>query len=121
MTNLTIQISSIRRFIQSIKRLQIIRAMLSSAGVDVNYFRVILLALDCPATYDFGGVMACIWAGAFFVTRAKSNMKAHRVYLEKTNRSTGIICDHSIATLNYKSYRSLILKNHITTNTYKLK
>ena len=31
-------------------------------------------------------------AGAFFVTRAKSNIDAHRVY-SPTDRSTGIICD----------------------------
>jgi hypothetical protein len=36
-------------------------------------------------------------AGAFFVTRAKSNLKAHRVYSARTDRSTGIICDQTIA------------------------
>ena len=36
-------------------------------------------------------------AGAFFVTRAKSNLKAHRVYSAQTDRSTGILCDQTIA------------------------
>ena len=36
-------------------------------------------------------------AGAFFVTRAKSNIDAHRVYLAPTDRSTGIICDQTIS------------------------
>jgi IS4 transposase len=35
--------------------------------------------------------------GAFFVTRAKSNMNFHRVYSAKTDRSTGLICDQIIA------------------------
>ena len=46
---------------------------------------------------DFSRLHALHLAGAFFVTRAKSNMKAHRVYSEKTDRSTGIICDQTIA------------------------
>ena len=36
-------------------------------------------------------------AGAFFVTRAKSNIDAHRVYSAPTDRSTGIICDQTIS------------------------
>jgi hypothetical protein len=36
-------------------------------------------------------------AGAFFVTRAKSNLKAHRVYSMPTDRKTGIVCDQRIA------------------------
>lgn len=35
-------------------------------------------------------------AGAFFVTRAKSNLDAHRVYSSKVDRSQGIICDQTI-------------------------
>ena len=34
---------------------------------------------------------------AFFVTRAKSNIDAHRVYSAPTDRSTGIICDQTIS------------------------
>ena len=36
-------------------------------------------------------------SGAFFVTRAKSNIDAHRVYSAPTDRSTGIICDQTIS------------------------
>jgi len=35
-------------------------------------------------------------AGAFFVTRAKSNLKAKRRYSHAVDRSTGLICDQSI-------------------------
>ena len=35
--------------------------------------------------------------GSFFVTRAKSNLDAHRIYSSSTDRSTGIICDQTIA------------------------
>src|SRR5271165_5445829 len=36
-------------------------------------------------------------AGAFFVTRAKSNLNAHRVYSAATDRTTGVIADQKIA------------------------
>jgi hypothetical protein len=36
-------------------------------------------------------------AGAFFVTRAKSNLDAHRLYSAEADRSQGIICDQTIA------------------------
>jgi IS4 transposase len=35
-------------------------------------------------------------ARAFFVTRAKSNLKFRRVYSHQTDRQTGVICDQSI-------------------------
>lgn len=46
---------------------------------------------------DFARLHRLHLAGAFFVTRAKSNLKAHRVYSAKTDRSTGILCDQTIA------------------------
>ena len=46
---------------------------------------------------DFARLHALHQAGAFFVTRTKSNMNAHRVYSAATDRTTGIICDQSIA------------------------
>lgn len=46
---------------------------------------------------DFGRLHVLHQAGAFFVTRAKSNMKAHRLYSAQTDRSTGIICDQTIS------------------------
>jgi hypothetical protein len=63
-----------------------------------------LLELEAGAIYvmdrgyvDFSRLHALHLAGAFFVTRAKSNMKWHRVYSMPTDRSTGIICDQRIA------------------------
>ncbi len=46
---------------------------------------------------DFARLHRLHLAGAFFVTRAKSNLKAHRVYSTPTDRSTGILCDQTIA------------------------
>jgi hypothetical protein len=46
---------------------------------------------------DFARLHALHLAGSFFVTRAKSNMDAHRVYSSATDRSTGVICDQAIA------------------------
>ena len=46
---------------------------------------------------DFARLYALHLAGAFFVTRAKRNLKAHRVYSMPTDRTTGIICDQHIA------------------------
>ena len=40
-------------------------------------------------------------AGAFFVTRTKSNLDAHRVYSAPTDRTTGIIADQTIALDGY--------------------
>lgn len=45
---------------------------------------------------DFGRLFKLHQAGAYFVTRAKRGMNALRVYSNKTNRSTGVICDQSI-------------------------
>jgi len=56
---------------------------------------------------DFTRLHAIHRAGAFFVTRAKSNMNARRVSSTPTDRSTGIICDQSIA-----------LKGHYTSAHY---
>lgn len=46
---------------------------------------------------DFDRLHRLHQSGAFFVTRAKSNMNFHRVYSATTDRSTGIICDQAIA------------------------
>ena len=49
------------------------------------------------AYVDFARLHALHQAGAFFVTRAKSNMDAHRIYSAPTDRTAGIICDQTIA------------------------
>jgi Transposase DDE domain/Domain of unknown function (DUF4372) len=46
---------------------------------------------------DFARLYGLHEAGAFFVTRAKSNLNAHRVYSATTNRTTGVIADQTIA------------------------
>ena len=48
---------------------------------------------------DFGRLYRLHQTGAFFVTRAKSNLDAHRVYSAATDRTTGVIADQTI-TLN---------------------
>ena len=45
---------------------------------------------------DFGRLYSLHQAGAFFVTRAKSNMAAHRLYSAEVDRATGLICDQTI-------------------------
>ena len=46
---------------------------------------------------DFGRLHTLHQAGAFFVTRAKSNLDAHRIYSSPTDRTTGVIADQTIA------------------------
>jgi hypothetical protein len=46
---------------------------------------------------DFARLHGLHQAGAFFVTRAKSNLNAHRVYSAATDRTTGVIADQKIA------------------------
>jgi hypothetical protein len=45
---------------------------------------------------DFERLHVLHQAGAFFVTRAKSNLDARRLYSAPTDRTTGIICDQTI-------------------------
>jgi hypothetical protein len=52
---------------------------------------------------DFERLHALHQAGAFFVTRAKSNLDARRLYSAPTDRATGIICDQTIALNGYYS------------------
>ena len=54
---------------------------------------------------DFARLHRLHLAGAFFVTRAKSNLKAHRVYSAPTDRDTGILCDQTIALDGFYSKR----------------
>ena len=49
------------------------------------------------AYVDFSRLHVLHQAGAFFVTRAKSNMDARRVYSAPSDRAAGIICDQTIA------------------------
>jgi transposase len=58
------------------------------------------------AYVDFGRLHGLHLAGAFFVTRAKSNMDAHRLYSAPTDRATGVICDQTIALDGHYTSRS---------------
>ena len=69
---------------------------------DVNVLDILLI--EAGAFYvmdrgylDFARLYKVHQAGAFFVTRAKRGMDAHRVYSAPTDRSTGVICDQMIA------------------------
>ena len=46
---------------------------------------------------DFARLYGLHLTGSFFVTRAKSNLDAHRIYSAPTDRHDGIICDQTIA------------------------
>jgi hypothetical protein len=63
-----------------------------------------MLTIEAGAFYvmdrgylDFSRLFTLHQAGAFFVTRAKRGMDAHRVYSMPTDRNTGVICDQRIA------------------------
>jgi Domain of unknown function (DUF4372)/Transposase DDE domain len=71
-----------------------------------------MLAPEAGAIYvmdrayiDFGRLYGLHQAGAFFVTRAKSNLNAHRVYSAETDRSVGVIADQTIALDGNRSSR----------------
>ncbi len=69
---------------------------------DVNVLDILLI--EAGAFYimdrgylDFSRLYKMHQAAAFFVTRAKRGMNAHRVYSAKTDRTTGVVCDQMIA------------------------
>jgi len=77
---------------------------------DVNVLD--LLLPEPGATYvmdrgyvDFARLHGLHQAGTFFVTRAKSNMDAHRLYSAPTDRAAGIIADQTIALDGHYSRR----------------
>jgi Domain of unknown function (DUF4372)/Transposase DDE domain len=79
---------------------------------DVNVLDI--LPLEPGAFYimdrgylDFERLYAIHQAQSFFVTRAKSNTRFRRIYSAPVDRSTGIICDQTIAvtgTISRKDY-----------------
>ena len=54
---------------------------------------------------DFERLHTMHRAGAFFVTRAKSNTRLRRVYSAATDRTTGILCDQTVALVGFYSSR----------------
>ncbi len=62
-----------------------------------------LIPLEAGAFYimdrgytDFSRLYAVTQASAFFVIRAKSNLKSRRLYSHPADKSTGVVCDQSI-------------------------
>jgi hypothetical protein len=69
-----------------------------------------LLPIEAGAFYimdrgyvDFARLYNMHQRGAFFVTRAKSNFNARRVYSAPVDKSTGVICDQSVALRGVKA------------------
>jgi hypothetical protein len=54
---------------------------------------------------DFARLHMLRQAGAFFVTRAKSNLDAHRIHSAPADRSSGLICDQTIVLDGYSTRR----------------
>jgi len=52
---------------------------------------------------DYARLYRIHLAGAFFVTRAKSNLDANRIYSQQVDKQTGILADQSIALNGYDS------------------
>ena len=74
---------------------------------------------------DFTRLYAMHQAGGFFVTRAKVNMNARRIYSKPVDRSTGLICDQTVvlngfyATQNYpENLRRIRFKDAETGKTF---
>ncbi len=77
---------------------------------DVN---VLDLLLPEPGAYyvmdrgylDFERLYHLHEAGSFFVTRAKSNLKAERRYSHPVDRTSGLICDQTVILSGYYSHK----------------
>jgi hypothetical protein len=50
---------------------------------------------------DFNRLYAITQASAFFVIRAKSNLKCRRVYSNPVDKATGLLCDQSVLLTGY--------------------
>ena len=66
---------------------------------------------------DFARLNVLHQAGAFFITRAKSNMQARRLYSAPSDRSKGIICDQTMALTGI--HTSLLYPEHLRRIRFK--
>jgi len=89
---------------QQVERVNVVQLAIRNVDEARDVTALDLLLPEAGAIYvmdrgyvDFARLHVLHLAGAFFVTRAKSNMDAHRVYSAPTDRTTGIICDQTIA------------------------
>ena len=78
---------------------------------DVNVLDI--LPMEAGAFYimdrgyvDFTRLYAMHQRGAFFVTRAKSNFDARRVYSAKVDKASGVVCDQTMTLNGRKSARN---------------
>ena len=69
-----------------------------------------LLPVEAGAIYvmdrgyvDFSRLFGLHQAGAFFVTRAKSNLDARRISSAPVDRATGLICDRTVSLMGYQT------------------
>lgn len=69
-----------------------------------------LLPVEAGAIYvmdrgyvDFSRLFGLHQAGAFFVTRAKSNLDARRISSAPVDRATGLICDQTVSLMGYQT------------------
>ena len=58
------------------------------------------------AYLDFERLSSLDQAGAFFVTRGKSNLQAKRRYSHKVDRSTGLLCDQTVVLTGHYSKKA---------------
>jgi hypothetical protein len=78
---------------------------------DVNVLDILLVEAGCfyildRGYLDFARLYAMHQAGAFFVTRAKENINARRVYSHPANRASGVICDQRVMLNDFYSAES---------------
>ena len=71
------------------------------------------------AYLDFERLFALYEAGAFFVTRAKSNADLRRVYSAPSDRAQGIICDQTVALSGFYSYSRKHYPHHLRRICFK--
>jgi hypothetical protein len=79
----------------------------------VHEVNVLDLLLPEPGAYyvmdraylDFERLYRLHEAGSFFVTRAKSNLKAERRYSHPVDRASGVICDQTVVLSGFYSHK----------------
>jgi hypothetical protein len=83
-----------------------------------------LLLIEAGAFYimdrgylDFERLYTLDQAGGFFVTRAKRNLDARRVYSAPVDRDTGLICDQTIALNGF--YAAKLYPGHLRRIRYR--
>ena len=55
---------------------------------------------------DYGRLYRIQQSKAFFITRAKDNFAANRIYSAKVDKSTGIRCDQTVVLTGYYAYKN---------------